>query len=403
MAWRIHDHVVRGEIDNRTKGVVRGRIWLCDQKEPVALELAGNANPDVAGCLLTFVNPGEALPLSSDTPFSTEQRGSAGDITASRKVRVLDVPTSEALEMVRNGARPAEHMANCLYLEWFSDLNGRVVIEGVDWQLALSEPLWRLSAEDEIQRQHDAAQGWQSFVERLDAAVEAKRHDGPDALEDWDEFDWERSLQEGDACADKYRELIEKHGDDPDAGERIAHEMGWEDEEESSAPGEDSLHAFHESELDHNDNNDDFLETCDPDPESEGVDWIRSADGEIRHPLEERCFQQVRALAKETEQLELENITDRHWTLFTTEFRIAAGKVAAALNGLAYGRDHREAGFVVACLKRALVHLHAAHGGLAGMSSTGPFPAALQRQAREELFGIREEVLRLMQEFRNSR
>ena len=28
MAFRIHDSVVRGEIDNRLKGIVRGKIWV---------------------------------------------------------------------------------------------------------------------------------------------------------------------------------------------------------------------------------------------------------------------------------------------------------------------------------------------------------------------------------------
>jgi hypothetical protein len=28
MAWRIHDSVIRGEIDNRAKGAVRGKLWL---------------------------------------------------------------------------------------------------------------------------------------------------------------------------------------------------------------------------------------------------------------------------------------------------------------------------------------------------------------------------------------
>ena len=28
MAFRIHDSVVRGEIDNRVKGMVRGKIWV---------------------------------------------------------------------------------------------------------------------------------------------------------------------------------------------------------------------------------------------------------------------------------------------------------------------------------------------------------------------------------------
>ena len=28
MAFRIHDSVVRGEIDNRAKGIIRGKIWV---------------------------------------------------------------------------------------------------------------------------------------------------------------------------------------------------------------------------------------------------------------------------------------------------------------------------------------------------------------------------------------
>ena len=46
MAFRIPDSVVRGEIDNREKGIVRGRIWVESRTEPVALELKGNAWPD---------------------------------------------------------------------------------------------------------------------------------------------------------------------------------------------------------------------------------------------------------------------------------------------------------------------------------------------------------------------
>ena len=57
MAFRIQDNVVRGEIDNRVKGIVRGKIWLAGRAEPLTLELTGNAWPDLAGCLLTFTNP----------------------------------------------------------------------------------------------------------------------------------------------------------------------------------------------------------------------------------------------------------------------------------------------------------------------------------------------------------
>ncbi|HXJ11801.1 MAG TPA: hypothetical protein VNH19_05960, partial [Candidatus Limnocylindrales bacterium] len=98
MAFRIHDSVVRGEIDNREKGIVRGKIWVEGRAEPVVLELKGNAWPDLAGCLLTFKNPLGRIPHRHLDSLRPLQRGSIGDLTASRKVRVFEVPVEEALE-----------------------------------------------------------------------------------------------------------------------------------------------------------------------------------------------------------------------------------------------------------------------------------------------------------------
>ena len=43
----------------------------------------------------------------------------------------------------------------------------------------------------------------------------------------WDEFEWERFLQEQDEKTEKYMELMEKYLDDPRRDEIIAREMGW--------------------------------------------------------------------------------------------------------------------------------------------------------------------------------
>ncbi len=56
MAFRIHENVVRGEIDNRQRGTVLGQIWLLGSAEPIALALSGNCGRDLAGCLLRFEN-----------------------------------------------------------------------------------------------------------------------------------------------------------------------------------------------------------------------------------------------------------------------------------------------------------------------------------------------------------
>src|SRR6266481_5398075 len=146
MAWRIHDSVQRGEIDNRQKGIVRGRVWLEGMAEPVVLALTGNAAPDLAGCLLTFSNPKPPVPMRTDAMMNLLQRGAIGDLTASRKCRVWDLPFEEAYQRTKLGLPVPEHMANVLYLEWFSEANGRVVIESADYQLKISPPAWRLSA-----------------------------------------------------------------------------------------------------------------------------------------------------------------------------------------------------------------------------------------------------------------
>jgi hypothetical protein len=401
MAWRIHDNVIRGEIDNRTRGIIRGRIWVHGLGEPVVLELTGNAHPDLAGCLLTFENTGETYPVVADSFLALLQQGTAGDLTASRKVRVFEVPVEEALAMMRRGDKPPEHWANSLYLEWFSERNGRVVIEGAEWHLKLSPPEWRPTADDEIQRRLNAEKGWRGFLQQLDAAVNAKRHRGPEEIEDWDEFDWERALRESDARADKYRELLEKYGDGPDAERLIAREMGWDDADDDNP---DEGHEVFPSESFSADPAIEDLDdhALEPDPATEGVDWIRSPDGHVRHPLEFRCFESAVWLWHECRRLGDDVGNDRDVARLVGEFQTTGAKLAGALNGLAYGRHRRKGAFVVACLKRALRHLHSAQAGFDRVSRRGVLPKPVLDRTRAELFAIREEILRLMQEFRES-
>ena len=165
MAWRITESVVRGEIDNRRKGRVTGRIWLAGRKEPLELELQGNALRDLAGHRLTFENPtpkpGQPIDLKP------QQHGIVGDMTASRKVRVPDVPVDEALAMSKMGIKPPEHWANCLYLEWYSDHNGRVVIESVNFRLSITEPAWKMSEQEQKEQCRANATAMERWLARL--------------------------------------------------------------------------------------------------------------------------------------------------------------------------------------------------------------------------------------------
>ena len=180
MAFRIHDSLVRGEIDNRVKGIVRGNLWVHGRQEPVVLELKGNAHPDLAGCLLKFTNPLERKPHAGLASLHPVQRGVIGDLTASRKVRVFDIPFEEAYAMIKRGEAPGEHMANSLYLEWFSEANGRVVVESADYQLEVSPPAWRLTPEEEKQRAEAAAAAMAEFMQKLTGAIEAHQKGAKD-------------------------------------------------------------------------------------------------------------------------------------------------------------------------------------------------------------------------------
>ena len=146
MAWRFHEHILRGELDNTVRGRVTGRLWLAGVAGPMTLDLRGDCAPDLAGCTLTFENP-NPIPMSGPTPH-LEQRGWVGDITASQKLRVHDVPMGEVLRLYELGQPAPWHWANALYLEWFSQSNGRTVIQTAAFQLTLSAPAWTLTPDE---------------------------------------------------------------------------------------------------------------------------------------------------------------------------------------------------------------------------------------------------------------
>lgn len=395
MAFRIHDSVIRGEIDNREKGIVRGRIWVHGRSEPVQLELKGNAHADIAGCLLQFANPLATTPHPSLDSLHPQQRGTIGDLTASRRVRVFDLPFEEAYAMIKRGERPPEHTANSIYLEWFSEANGRVVIESADYSVDISAPLWRLTPAEDAERAKEAAGGMAGFTHKLTEAVEAQRHPHPDNVEDWDEFDYEKSLRESDAITDKYLELLQKYGDTPEAEALIAEEMGWDRDEDDQGESEgwdvDEINRIC-AEAEAN--------PPQPNPLTQGVDWLRTQEGEIKHPLSHRAQSSVAGLLRRLDEMELSEAEDEDLANFAGEFQVTAAKLAGALDGLCHDRRVLSGGFVVACLKRALDHLHKAQASLEAVAAKRLLPEEMAGWNRKELFEIREEILRLMQEFR---
>lgn len=179
MAWRIEGQVVRGEIDNRTQGLVTGRIWLLGRAEPIELRLEGNPWRDLAGHVLRFSNPDPKA--VGPEGISAKQVGVVGDITASRKVKVLDCTDEEFREFYAAKTPFPWHWGNSLYLEWFSTVNGRVVIESAAYTLTLDgEPAWKMTVEEERAQRIANGDAMAKSMDLLTAALEAMEREKED-------------------------------------------------------------------------------------------------------------------------------------------------------------------------------------------------------------------------------
>jgi len=233
MAWRIDEHLLRGEIDNRTRGRVTGRLWFVGRAAPVELDLEGNAWRDLAGRRLEFVNP-EPKP-GLEASFATRQHGAAGDITASRKVKVPEIPMDQIGEYYAARKPFPWHWGNSLYLEWFSTANGRVVIESASYQLTISpDSTWDMTpAEEETQRAANAT-ALGDFMQRLGEAVSSNldaanakadpvdpagsddADDADDENRPFTEEEAEKMQADSDKLTDRVMARMEREGDTAD-------------------------------------------------------------------------------------------------------------------------------------------------------------------------------------------
>jgi hypothetical protein len=307
------------------------------------------------------------------------------------------VPMEEFRNWPEGKGKPPTRGANCLYLEWFSERNGRVVIESVDYELTLSAPEWRMTPAEDAERAEQAAAGMAGFMQRLTEAIERHQHGQKDPAEDWDEHDYEKLLKESDARTDMYLELLEKYGDSEEAEKKIAAEMGWDEElteEEAEADRQrvEELNQLCEAALE--------TPEPEPDPQREGIDWVRDESGYLQHPLQHRCQESAIKYWKQADELGLERLVNKALDDFIFEFQTTGAKLAGALGGVARGDTFQDGAFIVAYLKRALNHLHKSQAGLEAVAPQNILPAAMIQEARQELFEIREGILKLMDEFR---
>lgn len=197
----------------------------------------------------------------------------------------------------------------------------------------------------------------------------------------WDEYDWERFLQQQDGKTEKYMQLLETYLDDPRRDEIIAREMGWTqllDEKDWSAEVDALLD-----------------ETADEEePEVDNV----AASGETfqEHDLYRAAFDLT---------LWIDQLFDQNATLqnepaavkLATHAALASAKLAAALSG-----DHLdEIGMTIAYLKRALKAITTSMTAAAQLRNNAKLISRPEYLVlKQRLFEVRDGIVSLMGEYR---
>src|SRR5213083_592077 len=197
----------------------------------------------------------------------------------------------------------------------------------------------------------------------------------------WDEYDWERFLQEQDQKTEKYMQLLEKYLDDPQRDEIIAREMGWTqllDAKDWSAEVDALL-------------DEDPEEADDLEPEQAA----KSVETFEEHNLYraafaltiwiDQLFDQKPLLQNEPAAIKL-----------ATHSALASAKLAAALSG----DDVDEIGMTIAYLKRALKAITISMDAAAQLLSEKLITTAQYSVLQQRLFQVRDGIITLMGEYR---
>lgn len=357
MAWRIDEQVIRGEIDNRMRGRVKGRIWFVGLEEPVELKLEGNCWRDLAGRSLEFSNPEpKAGDLDGMAPI---QDGVVGDITASRKVKVPEIPMSQVGEYCAAKKKWPWHWGNSLYLEWFSARNGRVVIESAGFELKIGgEAAWEMTEEEETEQRKANSAAMTGTMDRLSEATDASdatAHD--DTPGEWNEKpqteeEAEAMQARSDLLNDRVMARLAREGDDADYEKILEEEIDrMRRERGEPEPTEEDLARNAEWIEEMNRAGEEALEN--PDTELE-------AELEYKHPLAERASDLSVQLMRDSEEQDWvpEDASNEHpLAELLGGVMCAAGKLAGALNGSYWPPSVDECAGVIVRLKKARGYL----------------------------------------------
>jgi len=431
MAFRLDQAIVRGELDNTEQGRVRGRIWLEGRKEPLTLDLEGDAWRDVAGARITFTNP-EPRRQKNQGDLKAVQHGIVGDITVSKKVKHITASDEEWQLCMEEGKQPPFEWRNSIYIEWFSEENGRVVIESAEFEMQITEFAWQMDEAEEQAQQFANLNAMRNWLATIIQRPENKPRDE----EDDDTFDaddeapmseaeWEESLKLSDRVTDAHMEAMDKYADDDDDETKVAFVMGWDHmldmmahaQENSGKPqaaGDiPSMEDFEE------DDDDD-------DPEDAGEEWKDDADDladdeedddddafadfmeERRsHPLQKSAHKLVTRILRDLrdedrdEGIEDEEARNTPLSRFISNTMSISGKLAGALSTRRFAKGS-DAGYTLAILKRCLNWSNEALSGLNALLADAMWEDrhTLFSEYKRELHAIRDGITDLRQEIR---
>lgn len=192
----------------------------------------------------------------------------------------------------------------------------------------------------------------------------------------WDEYDWERFLQQQDSKTERYMELFEKYIDDPNRDQIIAQEMGW------THLLDQPTEEIEEIEFD-----------SDFEVEEEGEE--ESQEIFESHPLYQNAF----SLTVWIDQLfdEVPSVASSPLGVkLASHVAVASAKLAAALS------DHEteEIGMTIAYLKRALRAISTAVEAATQMSHDGSLKTRQFEELYERLFQVRDNIIVMMGDLR---
>jgi hypothetical protein len=346
------------------------------------LSLEGDCWRDIAGSKLSFENP-DPKPGADANALDVDQAGVIGDMTASRKTRVPILPADAHGFYEGDEKDLTFEWRNTLYLEWFSEINGRVVLESSTFRLTVSPHEWQMDEDAEEAQKLANLNSMRDFMSQV---IRRRNSDGEDTGE-LDEYAWEERLKESDRLTDAYQEVLEKYMQDTDSERKEAFVMGWDglldalaerdeagdngfsyDKEVSNLPGME-LFPFEDED-----------EFAAPDELSEEHDLATRAM-DLNPATEDRPGTPAYRLISSLLQV--------------------SGKLGGALAGRGSGYEP-ETGFVLAVLKRCLNWLNEAVGACQELIAVEKDPdhrLALEH-LRSSAFEIRDAIVELRRELK---